>query len=170
MVDTTVWDTVGTTDTDTTTARGLLMPNLKPKPHPRPMLKPLLTMVDTTVMVDTALDTDTVDTMVVDTVMVDTAVDTHTVMANRNCFRLEYLAIFFNNPPLELSKPTLLPSAILLKLCFFMKKLLQNSYLDPIVIKNNQKMPLSKKGTYASSSVLLSGYDIQLPIRDCDTI
>merc|ERR1712153_289870 len=103
-------------------------------------------MVDTTVMVDTAVDTDTVDTMVVDTVMVDTAVDTHTVMANRNCFRLEYLAIFFNNPPLELSKPTLLPSAILLKLCFFfMKKLLQNSYLDPIVIKNNQKMPISKK-------------------------
>merc|ERR1719237_689384 len=26
-----------------------------------------------------------------------------------------------------------------------MKKLLQNSYLDPIVIKNSQKMPLSKK-------------------------
>merc|ERR1711935_534048 len=102
----TVWDTVATTDTDipvltvmpTTTARGLLMPNLKPKPHPRPMLKPLLTMVDTTVMVDTAEDTDTVDTMVVDTVMVDTAVDTHTVMANRNCFRLEYLAIFLITP------------------------------------------------------------------------
>merc|ERR1712021_142196 len=83
----TVWDTVATTDTDipvltvmpTTTARGLLMPNLKPKPHPRPMLKPLLTMVDTTVMVDTA-------------------VDTHTVMANRNCFRLEYLAIFLITP------------------------------------------------------------------------
>merc|ERR1712037_630861 len=45
---------------------------------------------------------------------------------------------------------------------FFMKKLLQNSYLDPIVIKNSQKMPLSKKGTCATSSVLLSGYDIQL--------
>merc|ERR1712238_155140 len=104
----------------TTTARGPLMPNPLLKPHPRPMLKPLLTMVDTTVMVDTAVDTDTVDTMAVDTVMVDTAVDTHTVMANRNCFRLEYLAIFFNNPPLELSKPTLLPSAILLKLCFFL--------------------------------------------------
>merc|ERR1711956_205102 len=64
----TVWDTVATTDTDipvltvmptTTLARGLLMPNLKLKPHPRPMLKPLLTMVDTTVMVDTAVDTDT---------------------------------------------------------------------------------------------------------------
>merc|ERR1712008_374527 len=93
----TVWDTVATTGTDipvltvmpTTTARGLLMPNLKLKPHPRPMLKPLLTMVDTTV---------TVDTMAVDTVMVDMAVDTHTVMANRNCFRLEYLAIFLITP------------------------------------------------------------------------
>merc|ERR1712129_623598 len=94
----TVWDIVATTDTDipvltvmpTTTARGPLMPS--------PMLKPLLTMVDTTVMVDTAVDTDTVDTMAVDTVMVDTAVDTHTVMANRNCFRLEYLAIFLITP------------------------------------------------------------------------
>merc|ERR1712086_194806 len=83
----TVWDIVATTDTDipvltvmpTTTARGLLMPNPQLKPHPRPMLKPLLTMV-------------------VDTVMVDTAVDTHTVMANRNCFRLEYLAIFLITP------------------------------------------------------------------------
>merc|ERR1712008_104105 len=92
----TVWDTEATTDTDipvltvmpTTTARGPLIPNPLLKPHLRPMLKPLLTMVDTTVMVDTA----------VDTVMVDTAVDTHTVTANRNCFRLEYLAIFLITP------------------------------------------------------------------------
>merc|ERR1712153_200279 len=78
VVTDTVWDIVATTDTDipvltvmpTTTARGPLMPNPLLKPHPRPMLKPLLTMVDTTVMVDTAVDTDTVDTMVVDTVMV----------------------------------------------------------------------------------------------------
>merc|ERR1712008_43599 len=84
----TVWDTVATTDTDipvltvmpTTTARGPLMPNPLLKPHPRPMLKPLLTMVDT---------------MAVDTVMVDTAV---MVMANRNCFILEYLAIFLIIP------------------------------------------------------------------------
>merc|ERR1712129_483271 len=81
-------DTVMHTDTDTTTARGPLMPNPLLKPHPRPMLKPLLTMVDTmavdTVMVDTVVATDTaVDTMAVDTVMVDTAVDTDTVMANR---------------------------------------------------------------------------------------
>merc|ERR1712008_554887 len=71
----------------TTTVRGPLMPNPLLKPHPRPMLKPLLTMVDTTVMVDTAVDTDTVDTTAVDTVMV-----------NRNCFRLEYLAIFLITP------------------------------------------------------------------------
>merc|ERR1712021_322067 len=155
----TVWDTVATTDTDipvltvmpTTTARGPLMPNPLLKPHPRPMLKPLLTMVDTTVMVDTA-------------------VDTHTVMANRNCFRLEYLAIFLITPPLELSKPTLLPSAILLKLCFFYEKIVIKLIFGPIVIKNSQKCQFQKKGTFATSSVLLSGYDIQLPIRDCDTI
>merc|ERR1712008_609302 len=103
MADTVVdTDTVTHTDTDTTTARGPLMLNPLLMPHPRPMLMPLLTMVDTmavdTVMVDTAVDTDTVDTMAVDTVMVDTAVDTPTVMANRNCFRLEYLAIFLITP------------------------------------------------------------------------
>merc|ERR1712129_608461 len=104
--------------------------------------------------------------MAVDTVMVDTAVDTHTVMANRNCFRLEYLVIFLNNPPLELSKPTLLPSAILLKLCFFYEKIVIKLIFGPKVVKNAN---FKKKGTFATSSVLLSGYDIQLPIRDCDT-
>merc|ERR1719350_1134049 len=54
----TVWDTVDTTDTDilvltdttdTTTARGLLMPNLKPKPK----LIPLLMLGTDTMAVDT---------------------------------------------------------------------------------------------------------------------
>merc|ERR1719509_561949 len=54
----TVWDTVDTTDTDilvltdttdTTTARGLLMPNLKPKPK----LIPLLMLGTDTMDVDT---------------------------------------------------------------------------------------------------------------------
>merc|ERR1719162_2041 len=64
MVDTPLTDMVDTvvhTDTDTTTARGPLMPNPLLKPHPRPMLKPLLTMVDLT-DTDTAVVTDTVDT------------------------------------------------------------------------------------------------------------
>merc|ERR1711956_107308 len=147
----------------TTTARGPLMPNPLLKPHPRPMLKPLLTMVDTTVMVDTAVDTDTMGTMVVDTVMVDTAVDTHTVMANRNCFRLEYLAIFLIPPFGTFETYTTALCNITETVFFFYEKIVTKlSYLDPIVIKNNQKMPLSKKGTYASSSPLLSGYDIQL--------
>merc|ERR1712021_30088 len=124
----------------TTTARGPLMPNPLLKPHPRPMLKPLLTMVDTTVMVDTAVDTDTVDTMVV-----DTAVDTHTVMANRNCFRLEYLAIFLITPLWSFRNLPYCPLQYYWNCVFFYEKLLQNSYLDPIVIKNSQKMPLSKK-------------------------
>merc|ERR1712129_142575 len=124
-------------------------------------------MVDTTVMVDTAVDTDTVDTMAVDTVMVDTAVDTHTVMANRNCFRLEYLAIFLITPLGAFETYTTALCNITETVFFFMKKLLQNSYLDPIVIKNSQKCRFQKrnKGIRATSSVLLSGYDIQLPIR-----
>jgi hypothetical protein len=77
-----VWDTVATiTDTDipvltvmptTTLARGLLMPNLKPKPK---LIPPLMLGTDT-MAVDTvmAMDTDMVDTMVdtVDTMAVDT--------------------------------------------------------------------------------------------------
>merc|ERR1719382_1732145 len=80
MVDTMVWDTVDTTDTDTL-ARGPLMPNLRP--HPKPMLMlPLPTMVDT--MVDTAvMDTvlDTVDTMVVMLVILIVLTDTDTTTA-----------------------------------------------------------------------------------------
>merc|ERR1712156_229209 len=68
--DTTVWDTVDTTDilttTDTVTSENaLLMPNLKLMPNPR--LRPLPgmdTMVDTTV-IHTGAITDTADTMVV---------------------------------------------------------------------------------------------------------
>merc|ERR1739842_170164 len=57
-------------DTDTTTARGPLMPNLRPM-----LMLPLMPTMDTTA-VDTvmAMDTDMVDTMVdtVDTMAVDT--------------------------------------------------------------------------------------------------
>merc|ERR1711935_965245 len=112
MVDTTVWDTVGTTDTDTTTARGLLMPNLKPKPR---LILPLMLGTDTM-----AVDTDMADTDMADTGMAADTADT-TVMANR-FLNSNILPFFLNNPPLELSKPTLLPSAILLKLCFFLRK------------------------------------------------
>merc|ERR1712244_189999 len=77
MVDTT--DTPVLTDTDTTLARGLLMPN----PKLMPMLMPLSTMVDTT---DTPVLTDmvctTVDTMV-DTTDTPTATDTDTVTLAR---------------------------------------------------------------------------------------
>merc|ERR1712008_184965 len=76
MVDTTVWDTVGTTDTDTTTARGLLMPNPLLKPHPR-LILPLMLGTDTM-----AVDTDMADTDMADTGMAADTADT-TVMANR---------------------------------------------------------------------------------------
>merc|ERR1719266_3113018 len=78
----TVWDTVDTTDmdipvltdtTDTTLARGLLMPNLRPKPK----LIPLLMLGTDTMAVDT-------DTGMADHTMVDTTdtVDTDTGMAD----------------------------------------------------------------------------------------
>merc|ERR1712037_951262 len=124
--------------TDTTTARGLLMPNLKPNPKPK-LIPPLMLGTDTMAVTDTDMAEDTM----VDTT--DTLTDTDTDTTVKKLFYNVISCHFLNNPPLELSKPTLLPSAILLKLCFFMKKLLQNSYLDPIVIKNSQKMPLSKK-------------------------
>merc|ERR1712083_27633 len=82
--DTTVWDTVDTTDTDwdtmdtdipvltdttdTTLARGLLMPNLKPK------LIPLLMLGTDTMAVDT--DTGMADHTMVDTM--DTVMDMDT--------------------------------------------------------------------------------------------
>merc|ERR1712179_333322 len=78
-VDTMVWDTVDTTDT--TTARGPLMLNLRPLPRPMLMLLPT-TMVDTTAA-DTVTDTvwDTVDTTVMVVILMDT--DTDTTMASR---------------------------------------------------------------------------------------
>merc|ERR1712111_256823 len=82
--------------------RGLLMPNLKPKPNPKPMLKQLLMPgTDTTDTPDT-MDTDIEDT----TVWVDTTVDTtdtptmpmHTVTSERD--------LLMPNPKL---KPKLIP-------------------------------------------------------------
>merc|ERR1712172_57404 len=78
----TVWDTVDTTDTDipvpmvttdTTTARGLLMPNLKPNPKPK-LIPPLMLGTDTMAVTDTDMADHTMgDTT--DTVM-DTDTDT----------------------------------------------------------------------------------------------
>merc|ERR1719174_2214420 len=75
-VDTMVWDTVDTTDT--TMARGPLMPNLRPHPKPMLMLLPT-TMVDTTAA-DTVTDTvwDIVDTTVMVVILMDTDTDTTT--------------------------------------------------------------------------------------------
>merc|ERR1712172_218016 len=78
----TVWDTVDTTDTDipvpmvttdTTTARGLLMPTLKPNPKPKLIL---LLMLGTDTMAVT--DTDMAEDTMVDTT--DTLTDTDTTV------------------------------------------------------------------------------------------
>merc|ERR1712037_687534 len=136
----TVWDTVDTTDTDipvltdttTTTARGLLMLNLKP--NPKPKLIPPLKRV---------------------------RILWPSLLRIRVWPKILWWIL---RTPLWIRIPILLPSAILLKLCFFYEKIVTKLIFGPIVIKNSQKMPLSKKkGTWATtSSVLLSGYDIQL--------
>merc|ERR1712037_27321 len=52
---------------------------------------------------------------------------------------------FFKQPPFGAFETYTTALCNITETVFFMKKLLQNSYLDPIVIKNSQKMPLSKK-------------------------
>merc|ERR1739838_1114824 len=90
------------TDTDTTTARGPLMPNL------RLMLMPLLmpttdtTAVDTdTVMAVMVLDTDTVDT--VDTMAVDTDTVTDTDTTVKLLHKLQIFKSHISSPIIELS-------------------------------------------------------------------
>merc|ERR1739844_709629 len=90
------------TDTDTTTARGLLMPNL------RLMLMPLLmpttdtTAVDTdTVMAVMVLDTDTVDT--VDTSAVDTDTVTDTDITVKLLLKQQIFKSHISSPIIELS-------------------------------------------------------------------
>merc|ERR1712129_459290 len=104
MVDTTVWDTVDTTDTDTTTARGRLKPHLRPPLRPR--LMPLLTtMVDTTAAdTDTvmAADTDMVDTTTVDTTAMDTDTVTDTDIMVKLLLKLQLLS-HISSPIIELS-------------------------------------------------------------------
>merc|ERR1711956_118980 len=125
--------------TVTTEARGLphLKPHLKLMLMPKPPLMPGTdimvvdtdmvdtvatpdTMAVTVVVTDTVWDTTDTDTVwdtVATTDTEDTAVVTTVKKLILDC---NILPFFFNNPPLELSKPTLLPSAILLKLCFFL--------------------------------------------------
>merc|ERR1740116_846231 len=143
--------------TDTTSARGLLMPNLKPMLMPK-LIPPLMLGTDTTV-VDT-------DTGMADHTMVDTT-DTDTTV--KNCCFDVISCHFLNNPPLELSKPTLLPSAILLKTVFFFyEKFVTKLIFGPIVIKNSQKMPLSTKRDLCKqhhpycSLVMISNYNPRL--------
>merc|ERR1719273_1332201 len=87
----TVWDTVDTTDTDipvlmdtatdTTLARGLLMPNLKPKPKLIPLLK-----LGTDTMAVLTTDTGMAEDTMVDTT--DTVMDTDTDTTVKNYFRM----------------------------------------------------------------------------------
>merc|ERR1719500_1162050 len=114
------------------------MPNLKPMLMPK-LIPPLMLGTDTMAVTDTGM----ADHTMVDTT--DTVTDTDTDTTVKNCFFNVISCHFLNNPPLELSKPTLLPSAILLKTVFFYEKIVTKLIFGPIVIKNSQKMPLSTK-------------------------
>merc|ERR1739842_226509 len=88
------------TDTDTTTARGLLMPNL------RLMMMPLLMPTTDTTAVDTdtelmALDTDMVDT--VDTMAVDTDTVTDTDTTVKLLLKQQIFKSHISSPIIELS-------------------------------------------------------------------
>merc|ERR1739838_950403 len=120
-------------------ARGLLMLNLKPMLMPK-LIPPLMLGTDT-MAVDTV--TGMADHTMVDTT--DTVTDTDTDTTVKKTILECNILPFLNNPPLELSKPTLLPSAILLKTVFFYGKIVTKLIFGPIVIKNSQKMPLSTK-------------------------
>merc|ERR1740122_747692 len=123
------------------------------------LIPPLMLGTDTM-----AVDTDTVmaDHTMVDTT--DTVTDTDTDTTVKNCFFNVISCHFLNNPPLELSKPTLLPPAILLKTVFFYEKIVTKLIFGPIVMKNSQKMPLffKKKGPVQHhpycSLVMISNY------------
>merc|ERR1711997_1075923 len=93
-----VWDTVDTTDTDIpvltdtdTLARGLLMPNLKPKPK----LIPQLMLGTDTMAVDT--DTGMADHTMVDTM--DTVMDMDTDTTVKKTILECNILPFFKQPP-----------------------------------------------------------------------
>merc|ERR1712051_315060 len=95
--------------TDTTTARGLLMPNLKPNPKPK-LIPPLMLGTDTMAVTDTDTDTTVKKTVL-------------------ECNILP----FFKQPPFGAFETyTTALCNITETVFFFMKKLLQNSYLDPL--------------------------------------
>merc|ERR1712127_749220 len=90
------------TDTDTTTARDLLMPNLRPM-----LMLPLMPTTDTTavdtdtVMAVMVLDTDTVDT--VDTMAVDTDTVTDTDITVKLLLKQQFFKSHISSPIIELS-------------------------------------------------------------------
>merc|ERR1712037_267199 len=86
------------------------------------------------------LGTDTMAVLTTDTVM-DTDTDTTVKKTVIECNILP----FFKQPPFGAFETYTTALCNITETVFFMKKLLQNLYLDPIVIKNSQKMPLSKK-------------------------
>merc|ERR1712051_1052519 len=108
--------------TDTTTARGLLMPNLKPNPKPK-LIPPLMLGTDTMAVTDTDMAEDT---------MVDTT-DTHTDTTVKKTVLECNILPFFKQPPFGAFETyTTALCNITETVFFFMKKLLQNSYLDPL--------------------------------------
>merc|ERR1719350_930365 len=112
----------------------------------------------------TAVDTDTgmADHTMVDTT--DTVMDTDTDTTVKKTVLECNILPFFKQPPFGAFETYTTALCNITENCvFFYEKIVTKLIIGPIVIKNSQKMPLFfKKGTCATSSVLLSGYDIQL--------
>merc|ERR1740123_1683229 len=125
--------------TDTTTARGLLMPTLKPNPKPKLIL---LLMLGTDTMAVT--DTDMAEDTMVDTT--DTLTDTDTDTTVKKTVLECNILPFFKQPPFGAFETYTTALCNITENCvFFNEKIVTKLIFGPIVIKNYQKMPLSTK-------------------------
>merc|ERR1711934_968466 len=141
--------------TDTTTARGLLMPNLKPNPKPK-LIPPLMLGTDTMAVTDTDMAEDTM----VDTT--DTLTDTDTDTTVKKTVLECNILPFFKQPPFGAFETYTTALCNITETVFFYVKIVTKLIFGPIVIKNSQKMPLSKKKRDLCNNIIRTGYDIQL--------
>merc|ERR1719183_3341522 len=122
--------------TDTTTARGLLMLNLKPNPKPK-LIPPLMLGTDTMAVTDTDMAEDTM----VDTT--DTLTDTDTDTTVKKTVLECNILPFFKQPPFGAFETYTTALCNITETVFFYEKIVTKLIFGPIVIKNSQKMPLS---------------------------
>merc|ERR1712203_119821 len=122
------------------TARGLLMLNLKPNPKPK-LIPPLKLGTDTMAVLTT--DTGMAEDTMVDTT--DTVMDTDTDTTVKKTVLECNILPFFKEPPFGAFETYSTALCNISETVFFYEKIVTKLIFGPIVIKNSQKMPLSKK-------------------------